>query len=1626
MNFFRKLLLAYMICFIGINPVVYAGGITVDTSAPNKNQASLDKAGNNVTIVNIAAPNSSGLSHNKFTDFNVSSSGVILNNANSMTQTQLGGIINGNSNFNNRAASLILNEVTSSNRSILRGYTEIGGQSAEYILANPNGITCNGCGFINTPKVTLSTGIPGFEDGQFKYLDVYGGDVLIEGLGLNANNIDSFDIIAKSIKLNANLFAKDLSLITGKNRFNYYDRSILILDSSADNTSFSIDASLLGGMYANQIRLIGTQDGVGVNIQTNMAADAGDILISADGDITFNKSTATGDIIANSNSGNIYLEDDASAGANIRLQATQSINITNDVMEAGGLMVAFAKDVSFSSNNLNVGDIFYVESDTFNNYGSILSQNSIIIDSEFVNNHNKLVTAESIEVQAKVLVNSGSMAAVDTLQLNLSELHNDGTILTENGVINIDATELISNSGNIQSINNNILLTSENSFTNSGLISTSQNIQLASIDITNTGDIMSSNSLLLESDTLLNDGGNITAENNLGFFINNRLENSGLIQTNSGLLTFSSLDKFINSGRITTIHNLSLNTSLFHNFGDLISLGSLSIESDTFENTEGTVISQDNMNIVAGNSFTNSGDVISSKDLNINTSSISNTTTGRLVANIDMTINVTGNITNQGVLQSDSGSLHIDSSASLDNSGVILSVQETSINSGDIENTGILQSADTININANTLNNTDKLMSNNEVTIVLNNTMTNSGLIQSALDNINLSVTDSITNTGQIISKENVNIQSTTLTNENNITAFGSQTVSITDLINNGKLASVADMNITATGSITNNDVIQSDSGSLTINGDATITNSGQMISAQSMDIDADSIDNSGSLISLNTLDIASRVLTNNSSGRIIGHNSLLMNIQQSMTNEGLLQSDAGNLNISTSNLVNHGEISSAGNMQIDSVDITNSNDIVSMTGLTMNGSSLNNSDQIIAGSNLVLNLSSVIQNSGTVQSDGGNVNVSANSSITNEGNFVSYGNMQIDTGNLINHSTINSLSNLTIDTSNVNNYGFIQSRGFFLLNMSNNLTNNSGAVLRSDVHLMIDTLRLINATSATIESLNDLTLTLGSAYTNDDILQAGGTLTINSAYRFDNTNILAAGENLHLFVKSHKNTSNILALGDIVIAKDTALHKNDFIINESGTIESFGGNIVIRTKDLKNISDSVPPEKDVIYKDCYQIFDATYSCFAIETIEAILETDALYDVPSYGRTETWTDTIPENYISSLSSKIISNNNIDINANEITNSMSYIGANGNINLSGINLLNHSLLVNKRIRLSNYSVNWGGSYRFTIDGPNLKSDVTELLDVSEYATIEAKGSVNINMSGSVDNEAGDEKTFKEGLPVTMSSLAITVSGSNLSLDQEAPSELHITGTFESVTNEDSIHESHQQESLANIPGLSSSIAEIGNSGSLFIINDASVNMANPDDTHHYLIETNPQLTIFNSFISSSYMLDMLNYDPEEQIRFFGDGLVESRLLRNAIFEQTGSRYIYSDVANEADQYRRLMDNAVAAQEELKLSVGMTLTKDQVAALTHDIVWMEEKEVMGEKVLVPVLYLTQASLDNIDLKGSIIRSGGDMNIMAGYGITNTGQIRSGSTMNIVSDTSITNIGGTLHAVGATGTG
>ncbi len=270
------------------NPPV-AAGTTNTQVAP---------AGNGVPVVNIAAPNASGLSHNQYNQFNVGPNGLVLNNATAIQQSVLAGTIRENPNLAGTAARVILNEVIAPNRSMLQGYQEVHGAAAQVILANPWGITCSGCGFINTTSGLLTTGVPNLDaNGSLVGFTVRGGDIRIEGAGLDATGMSYFDLVARSIVVNGQINGADLLLAAGTNTYGFATRGIAPIGGDPNRPAYAIDTALLGGMYANRIRMIATEAGVGVRALGDVAATVGDVVLQSAGRIELaNRMSAQRDV----------------------------------------------------------------------------------------------------------------------------------------------------------------------------------------------------------------------------------------------------------------------------------------------------------------------------------------------------------------------------------------------------------------------------------------------------------------------------------------------------------------------------------------------------------------------------------------------------------------------------------------------------------------------------------------------------------------------------------------------------------------------------------------------------------------------------------------------------------------------------------------------------------------------------------------------------------------------------------------------------------------------------------------------------------------------------------------------------------------------------------------------------------------------------------------------------------------------------------------------------------------------------------------------------------------------------------------------------------------------------------
>lgn len=379
------------------------------TVLPTGGGASAYISANGVPVVNIKAPNTAGLSHNQFLRYDVESQGLVLNNGNLTQinrQSQLAGQVLGNTNLGTGSeARVILNEVVSTNRSILAGFTEVVGGRADVVVANPNGITCAGCGFINTDRATLTTGTPFFNGaGGLSGFSVERGDILVQGSGFNASAVQTLDLLARSISVQAPVLASatgSLQLTSGSNRWSYDTRQVSgSVAGSGTVPAYAIDSSAVGGMYAGRIRLIATEAGVGVRMLGQAAATADDFRLDAAGQVLLqNKISAQRDIIVNSSATGANAL--SVAGANSILAANRNLNLEATQGDIGN------EGVLLANNDLNVtaaGSIANGMSGAMVGLGSV----SLTATAGSISNQNEVYAGTQLTAQAGTTLTNAS------------------------------------------------------------------------------------------------------------------------------------------------------------------------------------------------------------------------------------------------------------------------------------------------------------------------------------------------------------------------------------------------------------------------------------------------------------------------------------------------------------------------------------------------------------------------------------------------------------------------------------------------------------------------------------------------------------------------------------------------------------------------------------------------------------------------------------------------------------------------------------------------------------------------------------------------------------------------------------------------------------------------------------------------------------------------------------------------------------------------------------------------------------------------------------------------------------------------------------------------------------------
>lgn len=355
------------------------------------------------TIVDINDPSKNGVSHNKFTEFNVNKNGLILNNSINESKTILGGKVAGNSNLSNGPATVIINEVASKNMTQLNGMIEVAGKKANVIVASPSGISCDGCGFINTERGVLTTGKVDISDNPS--ISVSEGNIILQGNGLQDQS-DYTALIAHTINIVAEEnSANNLTVMAGKNSDIHHVDGVLksraAINEQADYVG--IDVAKLGGMYADKITLIAGQKGVSIKNRGIISADT-DLVIQNNGVIR--------------NSGNI------SSGNEMTINADQ-INNRKGNLTAGG---------NFKSTSQNLE----------NTSGSILADGALsILANTNINNYHGEITADNVNIK------SGSIQNIKRSERESSDPDKKSQIIAKNGDITIvtDGEMSIGNGG---------------------------------------------------------------------------------------------------------------------------------------------------------------------------------------------------------------------------------------------------------------------------------------------------------------------------------------------------------------------------------------------------------------------------------------------------------------------------------------------------------------------------------------------------------------------------------------------------------------------------------------------------------------------------------------------------------------------------------------------------------------------------------------------------------------------------------------------------------------------------------------------------------------------------------------------------------------------------------------------------------------------------------------------------------------------------------------------------------------------------------------------------------------------------------------------------------------------------
>lgn len=541
--------------------------ILPDTKAPGNRYPLVQETANGIPLVNISAPTAGGVSRNDYERFNIPTKGAILNNSYTLSKTELAGYVQGNANMAQGPAKIIVNQVTSGNPTTMNGFLEVAGNKADVIIANPNGITVNGGGFINTARAILTTGKPEYDNKErLKDFRIDNdATILITGNGLNGKKADTLELYTRAAEIKAAIFGNTVHVTTGANVIDANTGKVTAIEGKGKKPEIAIDVKDLGGMYAGRIFLIGNEKGLPIDIKG--AIESQHMVLD--------------------NQGNLYHAGTTHSTEDMTIHA-KAIQNTGTMAASGNMTLRADGQVVNDKTIGSVGNMA-ITANQVTNHKTIASEKDLSItttseeENALDNSNSEILANGNVTIQASHTDNlNGNIASGSTLSIQGKTLNNSQGKLTAYGSNTISVSDKVENEQGLIAANENISISSDLIHNAQGTITAGQNETITTEDIQLDGKLAAGNNLTITTD---HDITNDSAK-----------ENYGITQAD-GNLTISAKGNLTNSKKLESKGTLTLNAKDISNkeSGE-INGGSVSITSTTLTNRG--LVSADQANTV--------------------------------------------------------------------------------------------------------------------------------------------------------------------------------------------------------------------------------------------------------------------------------------------------------------------------------------------------------------------------------------------------------------------------------------------------------------------------------------------------------------------------------------------------------------------------------------------------------------------------------------------------------------------------------------------------------------------------------------------------------------------------------------------------------------------------------------------------------------------------------------------------------------------------------------------------------------------------------------------------------------------------------------------------------------------